>query len=138
MDDVIHKLLILDYVQKFCQPKDIVPFSRIYFAIPTVNPAVQYQHFITLAAWLLNQARRPFPIDKYEDPVSTLNRLINELKQCGILQNPDFQTLGNELSPVKLRIGYGELICKILSFLADVALMNNGFRFQLPNIRDDK
>lgn len=142
MDDVIHKLLILDYINKFCQAKDIPPFSRIYFAVPTVNAAVQYQHFIALSAWLLNHARRPFPIDKYEDPITTLNRLVTELKNCGIMTSPDFNGSGGgggpvDISPMKLRIGYGELVCKVLSYLADVALVNNGFRFQPPIIREE-
>jgi hypothetical protein len=39
MEEVMHKLHILDYVAGFCHAKDIQPFSRVYFAIPAPNIA---------------------------------------------------------------------------------------------------
>lgn len=37
MDDVLQKLLVLDYVRGFAQAKDIAPFSRAHFATPGPN-----------------------------------------------------------------------------------------------------
>lgn len=36
-DDLSEKLKLLDYEEKFCNPKDITPFSRTYFSIPAAN-----------------------------------------------------------------------------------------------------
>lgn len=37
MDDVSQKLKLLNYEADFCLAKDIPPFSRIHFAVPTQN-----------------------------------------------------------------------------------------------------
>ena len=37
MDDVSQKLKLLNYESDFCIAKDIPPFSRIHFAVPTTN-----------------------------------------------------------------------------------------------------
>ena len=37
MDDVSQKLKLLNYETDFCIAKDIPPFSRIHFAVPTTN-----------------------------------------------------------------------------------------------------
>ncbi len=37
MDDVSQKLKLLNYEADFCLAKDIPPFSRIHFAVPSAN-----------------------------------------------------------------------------------------------------
>jgi hypothetical protein len=39
MDDVLHRLRLLDYISGFCAPKDIPPLHRLAFALPGPNPA---------------------------------------------------------------------------------------------------
>jgi hypothetical protein len=37
--DLIYRLQIMDYESHFCLAKDVAPFSRIYFAVPSGNAA---------------------------------------------------------------------------------------------------
>ena len=39
MENLSHKLRLLNYEAEFCSPKDITPFSRVYFALPSNNTA---------------------------------------------------------------------------------------------------
>lgn len=35
MDDVLHKLHCLNYEREYCEMKDVQPFHRVYFALPS-------------------------------------------------------------------------------------------------------
>jgi estrogen-related receptor beta like 1 len=84
---------------------------------------MQFQHFVSLCAWLLQQCRRPLPLDKYEDPTSSINKLIVTLRDAGM--DIDFP-------PLKLRSAHGENVVKVLNFLCDLALVAKGFAFGKP------
>jgi len=34
MDDIVEKLNLLDYINRFCKPNKLKPLSRTYFAYP--------------------------------------------------------------------------------------------------------
>ena len=81
-----------------------------------------------LAAYLLQAGRRPFAVDKYEDPTTTVNRLVTALRDGGM--DIDFP-------PLKLRAAHGEPVVKALNFLADAALSARGFRWAKPLHADE-
>lgn len=121
--DLQLKLNLLGYVDGFCRDKDIAPFHKQYFALPSPNQSVQFSHFVSLAQYLLGQCNRKFQIDKMEDPPSIVNRLVMELRDIG---------LELDFPPMKLRTGNGLPVVKVLCFLVERALDLMGFTFEKP------
>lgn len=85
--------------------------------------SVQFGQFAALVGWLFAKLGRPLNIDRFEDPASSINKMLSELKSMGF--DVDFP-------PVKLRQAYGEPVCRVLSFLVDAALSATGFRWIAP------
>lgn len=129
MDEVVNKLMLLDYVKEFCKAKSIVPFHRQYFALPGANGALQFQHFLSLVTYLTACCGRPFKGDKSEDPAAAVNRLVLELK--------DSMGMEMDFPPLKLKTGSGEACVKVLNFLCDAALQARSFRFTKPSYAGD-
>jgi hypothetical protein len=57
------------------------------------------------------------------DPNSVCTNLLAELKKLG------FQA---EFPPARLRVGWGEAVCRVLEFVADRALARKNFRMAIP------
>ena len=56
MDDIIEKLQLLEYQQKFCKTRGHKPISRTYFAIsqlPAEKTETKVTVFIELCYWLM-------------------------------------------------------------------------------------
>lgn len=123
-DDLSEKLKLLDYEEKFCSPKDIVPFSRTYFSVPASNTGVQFQHFLELFKFLMRMCHREFVTDKFDDPNTIANKIMLDLKGMGF----DMDFAAN-----KLKQAAGEHVCRVLLFLADRGLETQGFVFQKPS-----
>lgn len=83
---------------------------------------------MSLCTFLLGLCKRPFAVDRYEDPTTTITRLVTEVRTMGM--EVDFP-------PLKLRQAYGEYPCKVLDFLCDAALSVSGFRIQKPVYPDE-
>lgn len=124
MDDVLHKLHCLNYEREYCEMKDVQPFHRVYFALPSPHSGLQFSHFVSLAQYLLGQSRRPFAVDKMEDPASLLSRLVAEARALGLTE---------DIQPLRLRTAHGEAVVRLLNFLCDRALEARGWRFERPN-----
>ena len=82
-----------------------------------------------LVKWLMQQSQRDFTTDKYDDPNTSVNKLMLELKKMGF--DMDFPAS-------KLRQAHGEAVCRVLTFLCDQALITRGFRWQTPVYPDEE
>ncbi len=57
MDDIIEKLQLLDYGNKFCKSRQRKPISRTYFAIdekPTVSSNQKVELMVEISYWLMS------------------------------------------------------------------------------------
>ena len=121
MEEVFLRLKLLSYTANYCAPRDIPPFHKYQFS--TVGGSNQFSSFVGIVTWLLQEARRKFAVDRFDDPTTVTSKLVGELRAMGAGQDVlDFQ-------PLKLRTGSGEAPCKILLFCADAALAAKGFKF---------
>eukprot|EP00939_MAST-03C_sp_MAST-3C-sp1_P003199 g3199.t1 len=124
MESVLEKLKLLDYEEHFCAKKSKQPFTRTIFAVtppPPENPGTLLALFLKVVAWLMGLNNREFILDKYDDPTTSVNKLMVDLKQMGFKM--DFPAL-------KLRQGFGDAVCIVLNFLCDRALEVKGFAFK--------
>jgi len=116
METVVEKLKLLDYENEFCAKKSRSPFQRTLFAIEPVAPenaSTLLALFLKLVAWLMERCGREFALDKYDDPTTSVNKVMVDLKQMGFAM--DFPA-------VKLRQGFGDATCVVLNYLCDRAL----------------
>lgn len=85
---------------------------------PTNRPhSAQFKSFLDLAGFLLRLSGHELSVDKYDDPGTSVNKLILALKALGFPL--DFPA-------ARLRTGAGEACCAALDFLADRALAAKG------------
>eukprot|EP01105_Mastigella_eilhardi_P018350 TRINITY_DN4239_c0_g1_i1.p1 TRINITY_DN4239_c0_g1~~TRINITY_DN4239_c0_g1_i1.p1 ORF type:complete len:467 (-),score=165.41 TRINITY_DN4239_c0_g1_i1:42-1256(-) len=127
MADVLDKLLLLDYENKFCRVYTkgaLQPLHPVYFAAPAHNPAEQFFYFTQLFAWLAGVCgSKMAPPGRSEDPNSVTALIIQELKKMG------FTT---DYPITRVRQGHGEVVCHILNQLINVVLSTTGFQFGQP------
>ena len=124
METFLEKLKILDYEKDFCSVKSRKPFTRTYFAIkpePPENTSTQLASFLKIVSWLMELNGREFTLDKFDDPTTSVNKLMVDLKQMGFTLN---------FPATKLRQGHGEAVCTVLNYLCDGALSGREFSFQ--------
>ena len=123
----MEKLKILEYETKFIQPKRKKPFNRIHFVIPGKNLSHQFEDFIDICSWLINDISRSSETmkrEQYDDPNTTANKLLLALRQV------DYQI---SFSVQKLKTPYGDIVCDILNFLTDKALETMKFSWRKPD-----
>lgn len=65
--------------------------------------------------------------NKYDDPMTSSQNVILEMKKLGIEL---------DMPPNKLKSGYGEGVCAVLTSLCQITVKNK-FRFKQHQIRDD-
>jgi len=126
MERMLEKIKILDYETSFCTKHHTMPFSRTTFAMPAKNPSVQFQNFLDLTSWLAAEATgdpETFRIDKFDDPNTSVNKMMLALRNLGF--SLDFPV-------AKLKQGHGEATCNVLDFLADKALEARSFTWSAP------
>ena len=127
-EQILDMLKLLDYENKFCKHKGFKPISKVYFAVAASNPSEQFIGFVSLVSWLLSiNNHQVNGWNKYEDPMTASQNIITELKQLGIEL---------EMSPGKLKSGFGEGVCTCLFRLCKLSLQNK-FRFKKAQIKDD-
>ena len=57
MDDIIEKLHLLEYIQRFCLSRGHKPLSRFYFAVDEDHSEpteTKVQYFVELCYWLMS------------------------------------------------------------------------------------
>lgn len=102
--------------------------ARTFFALPASNASEQFIHFISLVSWLLSINNHQVQgWNKYDDPMTASQNVVLELKKLGIELN---------MSPQKLKNGYGEEVCIVLRALTDLSVKNR-VKFRRPQIRDE-
>ncbi|XP_029308531.1 intraflagellar transport protein 57 homolog [Cottoperca gobio] len=128
MECLLEKLKVLNYEEEVLAKHNMKNLSRHYFVSSpylTVNPGEQFYMFTIIAAWLINEAGRPFTEpQEYDEPNATVSNILAELRAFGV--KVDFP-------PTKLKAGSGEYVCVVLDRLAEEALKRKGFCFRRPN-----
>ncbi|CAM9275782.1 unnamed protein product, partial [Chrysoparadoxa australica] len=130
-ENALEKLKALDYESRFCEIKNLPPFTRTFFALPGENASLQFRAFQDIASWLVTEATGDpdlYKIDKYDDPNTSVSKLILALKAL---------SFGLDFPASKLKQGYGEPVCSALDFLADLALKAHNFTFQRPVYQEE-
>nr|VZI35394.1 unnamed protein product [Spirometra erinaceieuropaei] len=129
MESLLEKLKSLDYEQQYCRRMRLKGFSKVYFAVPT-NPGEQFNSFVSLAAWLIDQSggsmEQP---QEYDDPNATIANVLESLRGLGY---------STEFPPSKLKSGCGGPCIRVLDLLASAAVKNKKLRFELPQFSQDE
>ncbi|RLN32082.1 hypothetical protein BBJ28_00020211 [Nothophytophthora sp. Chile5] len=128
MGDVLEKLRVLQFDGALSGAKkkggsSLLCYSETQFATSSLPAGAQFQSFLELATLLLALCGQPLLLDKYDDPTSSVNKLILALK-----------TLGWPLDcpAARLKLGHGEAACAALDFLCDQALAARRFAWPRP------
>ncbi|KAL5968221.1 hypothetical protein TSMEX_004076 [Taenia solium] len=129
MESFLEKLKLLDYERCYCSRNRIKGLSKLYFVFPT-NPGEQFNTFVGLAAWLINEAGFSMEMpQEYDDPNATIATVLDSLRSL-VGQAPEFP-------PSKLKSGCGEYCIHVLDLLADMAIKQKCIAFEPPQL-DEK
>ncbi|KAJ0397689.1 hypothetical protein P43SY_002395 [Pythium insidiosum] len=123
MGNVLEKLRILNYEREMGKKKSFTPYVETQFAVLSGNASTQFKGFLELVVFLMKQCNQEFVVDKYDDPNTSVNKLILALKVMGFPL--DFPAS-------KLKLGYGEAVCAALEFICDKALAARNFGWPRP------
>mmetsp|Transcript_46390 Transcript_46390/g.68498 ORF Transcript_46390/g.68498 Transcript_46390/m.68498 type:complete len:416 (-) Transcript_46390:50-1297(-) len=121
MEEILEKLKHLNYVDELCRKKAFRPFARTLFAIKGENQSTQFACFLKTVVWLMSKSGRSFEIDKFDDPNTSVVKVMLELKEMGFEM---------DVAANKLKQPYGDAVCTVLQFLTDKALEHNGFSWE--------
>ncbi|KAK9538358.1 hypothetical protein VZT92_003533 [Zoarces viviparus] len=128
MEVLLEKLKVLNYEEEVLMKHNMKNLSRHYFVSSPYlasNPGEQFFMFTIIAAWLINEAGRPFTEpQEYDEPNATVANILAELRAFGV--KVDFP-------PSKLKSGSGEHVCLVLDRLAEEALRRKGFSYRRPH-----
>ena len=117
----------MGYEKSFVQKQRRKPFDRVYFTLPARNLSKQFDDFVQLCSWLLDEITQSTGVirhEEYDDPGTIANKLLLALRQIGL--NASFPAQ-------KLRTPHGEVICEVLDFLTDKALETKHFQWEKPD-----
>ncbi|CCI46550.1 unnamed protein product [Albugo candida] len=122
MSSALEKLRIMSY-EKDMKKKNFVAYNPMQFAYLNTSASAQFKLFLELICYLMKQCDQDFVVDKYDDPNTSVNKLILSLKSMGFpLDYP----------ASKLKLGYGEAACEAIDFLCDKALEARNFTWTRP------
>lgn len=121
MEHILEKLKHLNYVDELCRKKAFRPFARTLFAIKGENQSTQFACFLKVVVWLMSKCGRSFEIDKFDDPNTSVVKVMLELKEMGFEM---------DVAANKLKQPYGDAVCTVLTFLTDKALAHNNFSWE--------
>ncbi|RHZ33768.1 hypothetical protein DYB26_009579, partial [Aphanomyces astaci] len=145
MGNALEKLRILGYEKEMSKKKNFVVFTDTSFALAAQNAryepnlgsirlcdhtvnvhniSAQFKSFLEIVVYLMKVCEQDFVVDKYDDPNTSVNKLILSLKIMGFPL--DFPA-------AKLKQGFGEAVCSTLEFICDKALAAKGFAWAKPN-----
>jgi estrogen-related receptor beta like 1 len=102
--EIVEMLQLLDYETKFCD-KELQPMPAMFFVYAAPNQAQQFKYFHQLTAWLLSLGDVQPTWKKYDNPNTICTNILVSLKEFGVTA---------DLSPQKLKQGYGEGVCQVL------------------------
>jgi len=114
MEEILDMLKLLEYETKFCKNKGFKPVTRCQFSDQSSNPSEQFIYFVSLVSWLLSVNNHQVTgWNKYDDPMTSSQNIVLELKKLGIEL---------DMSPTKLKSGYGDGVCMVLLSLCQISL----------------
>lgn len=131
MENVSDKLKLLHVGKKFCEARDHPPLQRWCFALPGRNPSLQFQLFLDLCSWLMEELTGDanfFRVDKFDDPNTSVNKLMLSLRKV------DF---GADFPTSKLKQAHGEAAVSVLDYLTDKCC-DKSFEWHRPEYGGDK
>ena len=131
MENVIDKLKVLDYEEKYLAVKGVEPISRWAFAMPAPNASVQFALFLDVSSWLMTEIMNDpsfFKIDKFDDPNTSVNKMMLALRKL---------EFGLDFPASKLKAANGEPVVDVLDFLTDKALASAHFVWGRPNYAEE-
>jgi estrogen-related receptor beta like 1 len=102
--EIVELLQLLDYETKFCD-KELQPMPAMFFVYAAPNMAQQFKYFHQLTAWLLSLGGVQPTWKKYDNPNTICTNILVALKEFGV---------SADMSPQKLKQGYGEGVCQVL------------------------
>ncbi|XP_026751748.1 intraflagellar transport protein 57 homolog [Galleria mellonella] len=121
--NIMDKLRLLKIDTELRPQIKMKPMSRYYFVTST-NPGEQFFVFASTAAWLIKKIGKDIELPNEEDdPNSTIANILDFLRE---------KDVSIDFSSHKLKQGFGEQVCYILSVLADEALKAQHFEWQKP------
>lgn len=129
-DELIDILQFLHYETSFCD-RELRPIPRAFFAVPHASaPGLQFKYFSSLSAWLLTKADAKANWTSYDDPQTVCSNV------CGILQEVGIWL---DVTPGKLKPGFGDAVIATLLALAQVALkkVKGGTTLNRPSYPDE-
>mmetsp|Transcript_43213 Transcript_43213/g.136640 ORF Transcript_43213/g.136640 Transcript_43213/m.136640 type:complete len:678 (-) Transcript_43213:15-2048(-) len=115
MIEIIDLCQLLDY-EALCRAQALPPLTPSFFTHAHPHHDIKFQYFTSLVLWLLRFNDVSVSEDSRDgsrhletlDPLNVSSLLLDACKQLGI---------GNDLSPVRLKTGYGEAVCSLLHSL---------------------
>ena len=130
MEEAHAKLQMLNYEAGYLAPGGHAPFSRTHFALPPASSddAPLFPQFLEIVVWLFALCRREVEVDIYDDPMTSVNKIVFELRSLGCPV---------EFQPAKLKTGYGEAAVQVLNFLCDQGLAAESVTFLQPVYPDE-
>mmetsp|Transcript_13723 Transcript_13723/g.25879 ORF Transcript_13723/g.25879 Transcript_13723/m.25879 type:complete len:695 (-) Transcript_13723:88-2172(-) len=144
MEDIIEKLRLLDYENRFCKPYRRKPISRVYFNIG-INPEEQLSYFYELSHWLMSLSkvdkRRSIEdiysaplgpvldMESIGDPLEVAKQVLTDVRSIGM-------RLPEAITPATLKVGCGEGVCFIINDLSTRELIRQNFCFLQPVISE--
>lgn len=102
--EIVELLQLLDYETKFCD-KELQPMAAMFFVYAAPNQAQQFKYFHQLTAWLLSLGDVQPSWKKYDNPNTICTNILVSLKEFGV---------SADMSPQKLKAGFGEGVCQVL------------------------
>jgi len=102
--EICEMLQLLDYETKFCN-SELPPMPSMFFVYAAPKDGQQFKYFHQLVAWLLQQAGTEATWKKYDNPNTISTNILVALKEFGVQA---------DVSPHKLKNGYGDAVCSIL------------------------
>ncbi|KAL0224300.1 hypothetical protein P9112_003690 [Eukaryota sp. TZLM1-RC] len=128
-ETLVDKLLLLDYEERFCYPKEFPLLNPFYFLVPAPNRSEQYYYFVSLAVWLFRicgiDAAQPFQSD---DPGTISQNLLSYCREA---------SLDVDIDPAKLRQGFGDAPCLLLTKVVELAISKSNITYGRPEYPND-
>uniref|UniRef100_UPI00358ECDD4 intraflagellar transport protein 57 homolog isoform X2 n=1 Tax=Myxine glutinosa TaxID=7769 RepID=UPI00358ECDD4 len=136
MENVLEKLKILDFEEKFLRHVRFKAFPRHYFALQT-NPGEQFHLFASLCTWLMAMAKGKRAAFGEWDGSTFLESNDPNVTVASILEFLRSVDLSVDVPPSRLKVGFGESVCMVLDRLTDHALKSSGFSWQRPRYPEE-
>lgn len=135
MDDIIEKLMLLDYDLKFCKAQKRKAISRIFFSHSEDEGTNKCEYLYELSYWLmsLSNSRRLgayLPFNTFKQSPEAISKLVGDAKKLGVKFHEFFD-------PAQLVQGHGESVCYLVDDLLNRELIRRDYKFLAPKFPND-